>query len=372
MRRIESFDVIRQFLFRDYGQEDAVLPLDGALQPNDRLEDCQVLSGAAILEPDDIVVGVDDALYVTSGSTILRCDPRDPSQRQIVAELQNDVTALAIDAEGYLLAGVRGVGLMRLGNDGSEFTLLAEVGGVELNCITAIAVATSGLIYLTDGSTKHPCSDWVWDLMEHGATGGLVRFDERAGTATLLAGGLRYPGGICVSRSGSSVLFSEAWAHSISEAPADAPGQHRKVWSNIPAYPGRIRPAEDGGYWVAMFARRTHLVEFVLGQDDYRREMMRLVPPEFWIRPALRTLDSGLEPLQQGQVRKLGIIKPWAPPRSYGLVVRLNRQGEPIESLHSRSGSNRHGIVSVIHSEDALLLAAKGADSILRTEVSSK
>ena len=32
----------------------------------------------------------------------------------------------------------------------------------------------------------------------------------------------------------------------------------------LPGYPARLSPAQDGGFWLAVFAGRTQLIEFVL------------------------------------------------------------------------------------------------------------
>ncbi len=46
--------------------------------------------------------------------------------------------------------------------------------------------------------------------------------------------------------------------------------------------------AGGGGFWLSFFAVRTHLVEFVLREDDFRQEMMKTIPnPAYWISPAL-------------------------------------------------------------------------------------
>lgn len=121
-----------------------------------------------------------------------------------------------------------------------------------------------------------------------------------------------------------------------------------------------------------MFALRTQLVEFVLTQRDYVEEMVRTIEPDYWIRPALRGLNSGLEPLQGGQIRKLGEIKPWAPPRSYGLVARLDEDGYPHTSLHSRGGGSRHGVTSARQHGDRLFVAVRGGDQVLITEAGDR
>jgi hypothetical protein len=62
----------------------------------------------------------------------------------------------------------------------------------------------------------------------------------------------------------------------------------------------------------------------------------------------------------------MGVIKPWAPPRSYGLVIRLNAEGTPLYSLHSRVDGINHGVVSAVEIGGDLVLVAKGPGRVLR------
>ena len=59
-------------------------------------------------------------------------------------------------------------------------------------------------------------------------------------------------------------------------------------------------------------------------------------------------------------------MKPWAPPRSYGLVVRLDTNLQPLYSLHSRVGGRNHGVVAAVEKGDDLFVLCKGAGRILR------
>ena len=88
-----------------------------------------------------------------------------------------------------------------------------------------------------------------------------------------------------------------------------------------------MAPAPDGGYWLTAFTLRTQLVEFVLRETAYRERMMKEIDPRYWIAPALTSGNTFLEPMQGAQLKTMGIIKPWAPPRSYGLVMRLDADG---------------------------------------------
>ncbi|MFN5455137.1 MAG: strictosidine synthase, partial [Bradyrhizobium sp.] len=82
-------------------------------------------------------------------------------------------------------------------------------------------------------------------------------------------------------------------------------------------------------------------------------------------RPALRSGVSFHEPMQGGALKQMGILKPWAPTLSYGLVIALDTNFVPLQSLHSRAGGKRHGITSAVDIDGRLWLTAKGGDEIV-------
>jgi hypothetical protein len=132
------------------------------------------------------------------------------------------------------------------------------------------------------------------------------------------------------------------------------------VLEGLPAYPARLSRGADGAVWLALFAPRSQLVEFVLREDRYRRRMIDEIAPDHWLAPTLRAGGSPLEPTQQGGVRQLGVLKPWSPSRSYGLVARLDAAYRPVVSLHSRANGRRHGVTSCLEFEGRVYFAAKG------------
>src|SRR6185437_8238384 len=124
-------------------------------------------------------------------------------------------------------------------------------------------------------------------------------------------------------------------------------------------------------YWLAFFAPRRQLTEFVLQEDDYRREMMETIPPESWIGPDFADGSSEEQPLQAGSVRQMGIMKPWAPSRSYGLVVHLDRSMAPTASYHSRADGSTHGVASIVEWGGQLYAASRGAGALIRLGLSA-
>jgi hypothetical protein len=98
----------------------------------------------------------------------------------------------------------------------------------------------------------------------------------------------------------------------------------------------------------------------VLREDRYRRRMIGEVAPDYWIAPALRSGWTPLAPTQQGGVTQFGLLKPWSPSWSYGLVARLDAAYRPAASLHSRANGRRHGVTSCLAFDGRLFFCAKG------------
>jgi hypothetical protein len=88
--------------------------------------------------------------------------------------------------------------------------------------------------------------------------------------------------------------------------------------------------------------------------------MMANVPSHLWVGPTLGGTFDYREPTQIGRIKKLGIQKPWAPPRSYGLVARLDAQGRALESFHSRASGRFHGVTSVVLDGERVLVSSRG------------
>lgn len=359
---------LRQIFFRD-AEQNAIPPMDGPLSPNDRLDACQPI-GEPVLDADDVVLGADGAIYVSSGRSVLRLAGEQFTERSVFAEFQADIGALASHPDGRLLVAVAGRGLAAVDGHGRT-QWLSKIDSQALRCLTAITVAADGTIFAVEGSARHLPADWSRDLMENNRSGRLVTAGPALDRARVLLRDLSYPHGITVADDGQSLWLAESWSHSVSRVPlrGDTEDRPKRVLRNLPGYPARVRPATGGGFWLCLFAVRTHLVEFVLREDDFRDEMMRTIEPRYWVAPSLSSGNDCLEPMQIGSVKPLGIQKPWAPPRSYGLLARVDVHAdggcELAESLHSRVGGHYHGITACCETPQGLVIISKGSGRLL-------
>lgn len=340
------------------GEHSITVPvMDGALKPNDRLERAD---SVAMIEGVDNIVSHGGKTLCSSGNLLLSVDADGAVETMLEAEAP--VSCLAASQGGALAIGLDGLGVRILGgrNDGR---FIDRVGSMPLTCPTHAVFLDQDRLIVANGSTEFRASEWRHDLLHRGRTGTVALVNLADGSVRELAGGLAFPTGLCLDgKNPDTVLVSEAWRHRVLRI---GTGGTKEILGNLPAYPGRIAPAAAGGYWLACFAIRSQLQEFVLRENRYRLTMIAEVDPDFWIAPSLSSGKSFKEPLQAGGVIRLGVHKPWAPTRSYGLVVRFDPEFQPVWSLHSRADGMRHGVTSVVETEGRLLAASKGRGEIV-------
>lgn len=336
--------------------------LDGACKPNRLLEDAQVL--ATLDSPEDLATDGRE-VYASDGSRILVLRN---GAFELLKDLGSPITALACMSDGGIAVALQGRRIVIVGgpHDGAAWDSAAGKPFVSVN---ALSPMRDGSLLATDGSAHQPCDKWCFDMMELGSTGRLVVMNPAAPQepARELRSGMRYAFGCAETPRG--IFVSETWKNRIvcSDAAPKAPA----VVDWLPGYPCRINAAADGGWWLCAFAGRTHLIEFVLREPAFRKRMIAEVDPRYWIAPALSSGDDFLEPLQGAHVKTRGILKPYAPPRSYGLVIKLDADGQPVSSFQSRLDGKHHGAVAAVECQGSLYVLAKGPRRVLHIPLQS-
>ncbi|WP_420467082.1 hypothetical protein [Panacagrimonas sp.] len=343
------------------GSEAVALPMmDGALRPNRRLDEAALI-GEALPGCDDLVALGNGSLLVGAGNRILRLSGPGLTARATWCDCAGTVSALAATGDDTVYAAVSGVGVVRI-EQGRPGACLQQADGQPLRCVTALAALPDGRLAIAEGSSVNAAEDWARDLLECRAHGRVVIAAADLSSASTLASGLAWPNGLLAR--GASLWVSEAWRHRVQSWPL-AGGAATEVLHKLPGYPARLSPDPDGGAWLSLLAVRTQLLEFVLREPVYRQEMLATVDPRYWIAPSLQASGHYLEPLQGGAIKKLGIVKPWAPPRSYGLVLRLSDRGEIVDSLHSRVDGRYHGTTASLRLGGRLIVVSKGSGRLL-------
>jgi hypothetical protein len=349
---------LRDFADRLLGRGDATITVpsfDGALKPNQILEKAETL--AQFDAPEDLATD-GKTLYIADGAVIRRLDGADATE---LRRFDRSITALCCLPHGDMAVAL----------DGREVQVYATPSAAmpsatftdpSMTAINALSPGPKGTLLATNGSDARASGQWVHDLMERGRSGQVLVLDLAGKNVRAIASKAQYAFGACAA--GDDIFFSESWRHRVVAIAPD--GSQRAVLDNLPVYPSRLSPAATGGFWLTAFTARTQLVEFVLRENAYRRRMMAEIDPQYWIAPKLKSGQSFLEPMQGAHLKTMGVVKPWAPPRSYGLIIRLNADGIPLYALHSRVDGVNHGIVASVEMGGGLYAIAKGPGRLLR------
>ena len=358
-------DALKQWTERLLGRGDAAISvpvLDGALKSNRLIEDAEVV---AELEAPEDLASDGRSLLVADGARILRIDGA--GAQAVEHAFDRTISALACLPGGGIAVALGGSEVRVLGgpHDGRRFD---AAGGRRLNAVNALAATPSNHLLASDGSQTQPPERWKHDVMELGRSGRLLEFNLTDGSARERASGLGYAFGVAAVGD-DAAWVCESWRHRVVQIGGAASG--RAVVDGLPGYPSRIAPAAGGGWWLTCFTLRTQLVEFVLREPAFRQRMLKEIDPRYWIAPALTSGNTFLEPMQGAHLKMMGVVKPWAPPRSYGLVIRLDDQGLIRYSLHSRFDGRHHGIVAAVERDGWLYLLCKGRRRLLRLSIAA-
>jgi hypothetical protein len=351
------------------GRGDAAITVpvfDGALKSNRLIEDARIV---ATLEAPEDVASDGQSVFVADGARVLQLKSNGLEE---VLRCTSTISALACMPGGGFAVAIEGKAVRIEGglHHGKHWS---GVGGERFNAVNAITVGQGGRLLVTDGSTERGWAEWKRDLMSLGRSGRVFELTPADGGGRLLAANLLHAFGACDVGGGANgsgpneIWTSESWRHHVVRL--GGLGSPAAVTDALPGYPSRLVPAAGGGAWLTCFTLRTQLVEFVLREPTYRKRMLAEIDPAYWIAPALNSGNTFLEPMQGAQLKMMGVVKPWAPPRSYGLVVRLDAQGLVRYSLHSRFDGKNHGVVAAAECAGQLYLIAKGSRRLLALDI---
>jgi len=361
---------LRQVTDRLLGRGSAAITvpvMDGTLRPNRWLDEATVVAERAGL--DDLAVA-DGTLWASADGELCALGPSGLETRQ---RFEAPITAFAWAMDGRLAVALAGREIRVLDSDWHLLHRITTLADQPLVAVNAISWGEGGRLFFTDGSREHAPPDWTRDLMKlgrSGRVGGWLPDTEDA--AALLADGLAHAYGVLpLPGTDGAVLVSESWQHRVIRVGGTSAARRQPLVADLPAYPSRLTPASDGGYWLTCFACRTQLVEFVLREHAYRTRMLAEIAPAHWIAPALSSGRSFLEPLQGAGVKNMGVLKPWAPPRSYGLLIHVAPDGRLQRALHSQVDGHHHGVTAVQELNGALYVLAKGAGRLLRVDLAA-
>lgn len=322
-------------------------PYEGALSPNNLLEEAEPFGEALLSRAEDIAFDEHGRLYTGSDDgNIWRASidsDGDISDFELFAAVGQHALGLAFDPCRNLVAAVPNRGLVAISPEG-EIRLLADrVDGTRIEFADELAIARSGTIYFTEATTKYDRA-WPYEILEGRPHGRLLAYEPTSGEVrVLLDDELYFPNGIVLAEDESHVLVAESLRARIRRhwlAGPDA-GASESFVENLPVFVDNISAAADGHLWVTGL-RRTAELDQLSASLDARMALLRMTPDE---------------------------LAALAPSDPYRLVVVVDGLGELVRSLHGPSG-RLIPLSSAIVRDDYLYLGTNEGNGIARVALS--
>jgi sugar lactone lactonase YvrE len=264
----------------------------GAHAQNTRLANLRTIDIGNEFGPEHMVIGPEGKLYaaMTSGA-LLRMDP-DGGHQEVFANTGGRVLGFDFDANGQMIAADAMKGLLIIA-DGNVRMLADHVGPDDpIGYANSVVVASDGIIYFTDASTRFSPSEWggtyeasVLDILEQAASGRVLAHDPATSTTYVVARGFSFANGIALSADQQTLFVAETGRYSIwkvdrrardLEVRSGSP-QAKVLFDNLPGYPDNLMRGRDGRIWAGLFRPRNPAADG-LSQKPFMRKLLLRLP----------------------------------------------------------------------------------------------
>lgn len=265
----------------------------GAHAPNTRLSDLRTIDLGNEFGPEHIAIGPDNKLYaaLTSGN-LLRMDS-DGAHQEIFATTHGRVLGFAFDSNGRMIAADAMRGLLVIEADRRVSVLTDHVTSDDpVRYANSVVVATDGIIYFTDASTRFSPAEWggtyeasVLDILEQAASGRVLAYDPATASTRVVARGFSFANGIALSFDERTLFVAETGRYRIWKIESDlrdldirsGSSRARVLVDNLPGYPDNLMRGRNGRIWAGLFKPRNAAADG-LSQKPFMRKVLLRMP----------------------------------------------------------------------------------------------
>lgn len=223
---------------------------------------------------------------------------------------------IEFDQQDNLLVADAFNGLLSISPTGEITTLVDRIDGEMLHYADDVDVASNGVIYFSDASSKFPAKKYgtygasLLDINEHGGHGRIIEYNPINKTTTVLAKDINFANGVTLSHDEQYVLFNETGSYRVLRLAlsGEKRGRIDVVIDNLPGFPDNLAQGNNGVYWLGLVSPRSKPLDLLSDSPNLRKVIQRL--PEF-MRPKAQ---------------------------NYGHLIAINDAGEVVFNLQDPKG----------------------------------
>ncbi|HET8729634.1 MAG TPA: SMP-30/gluconolactonase/LRE family protein, partial [Moraxellaceae bacterium] len=188
---------------------------------------------------------------------------------------------LRFHPDGSLLVCDAVRGLLRVNLPGGRTECLAdEAEGVRIGFADDLDIDKAGrYVYFTDASSKWHYNEDLFDLIEHGGHGRLLRHDLKTGETTVLMRDLQFANGVTLGPDDAYVLVTETGGYRVHRywLTGERAGSHEVWLDNLPGFPDNIRFNGHDRFWLALPLPRDSMLDYLAPYPVLRLALMQYV-----------------------------------------------------------------------------------------------
>jgi sugar lactone lactonase YvrE len=244
--------------------------------------------GIAIDEQGRVYAGYDDG-------RVMRFDG-DGRNGELLANTGGRPLGISVGGKGVFVADAD-KGLLQIGDGGAIKVLSTAADGVPFKFTDDVAQSDADpALYFTDASARFGIRELMTDMLEHGDSGRVLRYDPASGTTTTLMRGLHFANGIALSPDADYLLVSETaeyrvWRYWLK---GDKAGTQEIFIDNLPGFPDNLSIYGHDRVWLALYAPRDKVLDQLAAKPALRKVAYRL-PAFLRPKPVLRSWVLALD-----------------------------------------------------------------------------
>lgn len=313
---------------------------EGPYATNDKLKSIERLADGYGIGPEAIKVDAQGRLITGYLDGRVVRFAADGSKPEVLVNTGGRPLGLTFDDRGNVIVADAKKGLLRI-VDGAVTVLSNEADGLAFGFTDDADRDSSGKnIYFSDASSKFHFGEHMSDVMEHSASGRLLRYNLDSKKTDVLLEDLHFANGIAVGPDDAYVLVNETTEYKITRywLKGEQAGTHEVFIDNLPGYPDNITFNGRDRFWVALFAPRDALLDKLLPAGNE------------WLRKLVFRLPESAHPN----------------PKMHSFAIALDLNGKLIANLQNTAAGAYAPITSVIESGATLYFGSLSNTAIGR------